>query len=110
MVENLLENSRVKRQVEPGLAIQVELRAIGNEVRLRVSDDGSPIENEVAEKLFKGPVKSRNGLGIGLFQAAKQAEQMGYKLSLNAQQDAAVCFELRRTNGSEHPGSPKGLS
>ena len=66
VVENLLENARVKRQLEPSLHIKVDLRSTEDEIRLRVSDNGSAIEQEVAEHLFKGPVKSRNGLGIGL--------------------------------------------
>ena len=55
---------------------------------------------------FKGPVKSRNGLGIGLFQAAKQAEQMGYKLSLCNEERLGVCFELRQTGALRKPPHP----
>ena len=53
----------------------------------------------MAARLFAAPVPSQSGLGIGLYQAAKLAEQIGYKLALVSNIDGKVCFELAR--GSE---------
>jgi signal transduction histidine kinase len=44
--------------------------------------------------LLRAPVSSRNGLGIGLYQAARLAESSGYRLELESNRDGAVCFVL----------------
>jgi len=44
--------------------------------------------------LMRGPVASRGGLGIGLYQAARQAEAAGYALALETNRDGNVCFVL----------------
>jgi len=41
-------------------------------------------------------VPSQYGLGVGLFQAAKQAGQLGYRLTLTSNDNGKVCFELAR--------------
>ena len=38
-----------------------------------------------------------NGLGIGLYQAARQAEAGGYRLALESNRDGEVCFTLTGT-------------
>jgi hypothetical protein len=43
---------------------------------------------------MRAPVSSRGGLGIGLYQAARQAEAAGYRLSLESNRDGDVCFAL----------------
>jgi hypothetical protein len=48
----------------------------------------------VAETLFSGAVKSQTGLGIGLYQAARQAERLGYRLAIAGNERGNVCFEL----------------
>ena len=53
----------------------------------------------VASRLFSAPLPSQHGLGIGLYQAAQQAEQLGYKLTLVNNSDGRVCFELTRAAG-----------
>ena len=50
----------------------------------------------VAARLLAAPVPSQTGLGIGLYQASKQAQQLGYKLTLASNNDGRVCFELAR--------------
>jgi hypothetical protein len=40
-------------------------------------------------------VHSESGLGIGLYQAARQAAAAGYALRLEANRDGEVCFALR---------------
>jgi signal transduction histidine kinase len=95
VVENLLENARSKRLSEPHIHINVHLEAQNGAAHLRVSDDGSRIDTDTARKLFKSPVSSRNGLGIGLYQAARQARQWGYALTLTANRPHDVTFDLK---------------
>lgn len=94
VVENLLENARAKRHAEPDIDIIVHLEADGEHTALSVADNGSGIDAEVASTLFKAPVTSRNGLGIGLYQAAVQAQQLGYRLELRENGESGVRFEL----------------
>ncbi len=94
VVENLLENARAKRHSEPGIDIIVRLDADDGHIALSVADTGSGINTEVASTIFKAPVNSRSGLGIGLYQAAVQAEQLGYRLELKENGDSGVRFEL----------------
>jgi signal transduction histidine kinase len=93
-VENLLENARAKRQAEPGIGVRVELGLAGRDLTLRVSDTGSPVPRAVTAALFREPVDSQSGLGIGLYQAARQAETLGYRLALARNEPGAVVFEL----------------
>ena len=95
VAENLLENARSKRLSEPDIHIKVHLEAKNGAAHLRVSDDGSCIDTDTARNLFKSPVNSRNGLGIGLYQAARQAHQWGYELSLTANRPHEVAFDLK---------------
>ena len=95
VAENLLQNAFSKAQQHPGLRISVAFQpAAGG--RLTICDSGKAIAQELAARLFAAPVPSRNGLGIGLYQAAKQAEQLGYRLTLAGNTDGHVCFELAR--------------
>ena len=105
-VENLLENARIKRQTEPELNVTVSLTSTANELRLQVSDDGTALPPDIQSGLFKGPVKSDNGLGIGLYQAARLAERSGYQLSLKESRAGQVCFELVRTGELSSPTHP----
>ncbi len=96
VAENLLENARFKRQSEPGITIRVELYSLAPQTRLSVCDGGSAVDEYTASTLFKEPVSSRNGLGIGLYQAARQSEQLGYTLNLATNEPGRVCFVLER--------------
>jgi signal transduction histidine kinase len=94
VVENLLQNAVEKRRVQSGIRIGVSL-ASESGVALDVCDTGSAMPGAVADTLFKAPVKSESGLGIGLYQAAKQAEQLGYRLEVARNGKEGVCFRLR---------------
>jgi sensor histidine kinase regulating citrate/malate metabolism len=59
-----------------------------------VEDSGNAVPAEVAKGLLREPVASRGGLGIGLYQAARQAEAAGYALALESNRDGRVCFAL----------------
>jgi sensor histidine kinase regulating citrate/malate metabolism len=90
VAENLLQNALAKRLREPGLVIAVAF--IGGE--LSVSDSGSAIQNDLANALMNEPVSSDDGLGIGLYQAAGQAESQGYRLALAENRAGSVVFTL----------------
>lgn len=97
--ENLLENALAKRKETPGLQISVEFAAAEGP-RLQVCDDGPAIPAEVAEDLFRAPVPSRAGLGIGLYQAARHAEYYGYEFRIVSNRPGRVCIELGRLSGA----------
>jgi len=61
---------------------------------LRVCDSGAPVPAEIAANVLRAPVSSRSGLGIGLYQAARQAEASGYRLTLESNREGEVCFAL----------------
>jgi sensor histidine kinase regulating citrate/malate metabolism len=63
-------------------------------ITLRLQDSGAAVPAEVAKHLLRGPVASQGGLGIGLYQAARQAEAAGYALTLETNHDGNVCFGL----------------
>ena len=68
----------------------------GAAVELRVCDTGQAVPADLVKSLLRAPVPSDNGLGIGLYQAARQAEAAGYVLRLESNRDGDVCFCLRR--------------
>jgi signal transduction histidine kinase len=94
VIENLLENALNKRQREPDLRVQVVLSTSENQISVTVCDDGSKIPTEVEKALLSQPVPSRDGFGIGLFQAAKQTIHSGYRLDIAHNKTGQVCFEL----------------
>ena len=59
-----------------------------------MKDSGHAVPEELAGRLLRGPVASQGGLGIGLYQAARQAEAAGYALTLETNRDGEVCFAL----------------
>jgi signal transduction histidine kinase len=95
VIENLLENIRVKRQVEPDITALVTLYSAEDSIILSICDNGSQIPEELENTIFIDPVKSDTGLGVGLYQVAKQAESNSYTLSLTNNQNGRVCFELK---------------
>jgi signal transduction histidine kinase len=95
VADNLLQNALAKRAAQPGLRVRAELLG-GDAAVLRVCDNGRAVPGEIAKSLFRAPVRSDAGLGIGLYQAARQAAAAGYELRLEPNRDGEVCFELRR--------------
>jgi signal transduction histidine kinase len=93
VIDNLIDNALRKRQAEPGISIFVEIDP--EPLRLIVCDSGTPIPEAVAAKLLRAAVVSENGLGIGLYQAARWAEQQNYMLTVASNRPGRVCFELR---------------
>lgn len=102
VADNLLTNALRKRQREPGIAVEVRL-ALQPLVSLAVTDSGAPAPEHVARNLFLSPVASDFGLGVGLYQAARQAARVGYRLELPDNQPGRVTFRLQATAGSPNP-------
>jgi signal transduction histidine kinase len=98
VADNLIGNALLKRSSERDTRVKVALE-YGEGVALRVSDTGSAVPPEIETRLLRAPVSSRGGLGIGLYQAARQAEAAGFQLALEANRDGEVCFALRGPAG-----------
>lgn len=108
VVENLLENARVKQQSEPRIAIKTTLLSDENNVVIQVTDNGNQISQEKQSSLFRMPVDSANGLGIGLYQASKLALSCGYALTLQDNEDGKVSFMLAREGEkADSPPAPE---
>ncbi len=100
VLENCLENALKKRIRETDICITVELLP-GDAPGLVVADTGSAIASATAQSLFGGPVGSSRGggLGIGLFQASRQAADAGYALTLDCNVPGNVRFKLAKMAG-----------
>ncbi|MDH4233626.1 MAG: sensor histidine kinase [Gallionella sp.] len=93
VIDNLIDNVLRKRQAEPGITLFVEIHL--DPLQLMVCDSGTPIPEAISAKLLRSAVVSENGLGIGMYQAGRWAEQLGYRLVLASNRPGRVCFELR---------------
>jgi signal transduction histidine kinase len=93
-VENALDNARAKAAREPGIALSVRFECAPHATRLAVSDTGSAINAYVELRLFREPIERDGGLGIGLYHAARQAQQAGYRVELARNVAGEVCFAL----------------
>ncbi len=94
VADNLIENVSNKRLREPGLRITVRLSA--EPLVFSVTDSGSAIPPKLAQRLLRAMLPSEDGLGVGLYQAARWAQQMGYRLMLGENREGEVRFELKR--------------
>ena len=94
VADNLIQNALGKRATDASVRVRVEL-VCASGPELRVVDSGRAVTATLARSLFAGPVTSASsGLGIGLYQSARQAEANGYVLTLERNQDGDVCFLL----------------
>ena len=93
VADNLIRNALAKRADDEGLRVRVALEC-SEGLELRVCDTGSAVPAAIAANVLRAPVSSRSGLGIGLYQAARQAEAGGYRLTLESNRDGEVCFAL----------------
>ncbi len=94
VLDNLVDNARQKIEAGAARTLEVRLAIDDGGATLSVSDDGEAIPAALAGLLFAAPVASRTGLGIGLYQAARQAELAGCALALAENRDGAVRFTL----------------
>jgi len=93
VADNLLQNALAKRAADATVGVRVTLDCRDG-VQLQVCDTGHAVPSELAASLLRAPVRSASGLGIGLYQAARQAEASGYALGLTENRDGQVCFAL----------------
>lgn len=93
VLENLLANALRKRAEDQALSVTARLSARGD---LEVEDNGAPAPESVARQLFHAPVSSEGGLGVGLYQAARQAAGQGCVVELAVNDPGRVVFRLRR--------------
>ena len=90
VAENLLQNALSKRQRQPDLKIGVTFA----DGALTVEDDGLAIPPGLIANLFREPVNSEDGLGVGLYHASRQASSAGYSLTLVENRAGRVAFKL----------------
>jgi signal transduction histidine kinase len=95
VADNLLTNALRKRREQAGVEVRVTLKA-EPDLALRVEDTGQPAPDHVARNLFHAPVASDHGLGVGLFQATRQAAKLGYELVMEENRLGAVRIALRK--------------
>jgi len=95
VAENLIENARYKQLREAGVRIDVVFVADAEGHHLRVCDTGSPMPEHMERSLFTGATGSANGLGMGLYQCARLAGQLGYDFAVTSNEAGQVCLRLR---------------
>jgi signal transduction histidine kinase len=100
VADNLLRNAIAKRAADATVRVRVSLEC-AETLALRVCDTGHPVPAEFASSLMRAPVSSRGGLGIGLYQAARQAEAAGFRLTLEVNKEGNVCFALSGGAGQD---------
>ena len=94
VAENLLQNALQKRKLSPAIDISVTLSREGKDLLLSVCDNGDPVEAALVQHLFNAPVRSKSGLGVGLYQVARLAREHGWQLGLHSNEPGRVCFRL----------------
>ena len=92
VADNLIRNALAKRRDGP-VRVRVSFGS-DSQLALRVRDTGKAVPQEIQGALLRAPVNSKEGLGIGLYQSARQAEAAGYTLTLETNVDGDVCFAL----------------
>lgn len=100
VAENCLQNALEKRRGASVVEIVARLRCADG-LHLSVCDTGDPLPQTLALNLFAAPVPSRQGLGLGLYQAARQAQSLGYRLRLASNRTGEVCFSLEPASAGE---------
>ena len=95
-IENAVDNASDKCAREPGTEVVIVLLCDEDRVEVTVRDTGSRIEEAVAAQLFRAPIERGGGLGIGLYQLGRMAQQAGYKLDLTSNVAGDVRFTLAR--------------
>ena len=93
VADNLLQNAFAKRVGSNEVRVRVSILG-GSRPQLEVRDSGHAVPAGIAASLLRAPVPSSNGLGIGLYQVARLAEENGYALTLAENRDGMVCFAL----------------
>lgn len=95
VADNLLQNALAKRRRGETVAVRATLRHGGGGGAFSIADVGEAIPESLARELFRAPVASDDGLGVGLYQSARHAAELGYVLELSSNVVGEVCFTLR---------------
>ena len=103
VADNLLTNALRKRQSEPWISVEARL-SLQPGLNLCVVDTGNAAPEHVARNLFQSPVNSDSGLGVGLYQAARQAARLGFKLGLTKNLPGKVVMSLAATDNRPELG------
>ncbi|MCG8378746.1 MAG: hypothetical protein MI865_04625, partial [Proteobacteria bacterium] len=85
--DNLKENFQSKLKSESNITAKASLLCNDKSISLKFSDNGKAIPENISKVILFEPLNSDNGLGIGLYQAALQAQSVGYELILHKNQD-----------------------
>jgi len=94
VADNLIRNALAKRGAADHVRVRVSLEC-DRGIALRVRDSGGAVPEDLRATLLRAPVHSgARGMGIGLYQAARQAEGAGFSLALETNRDGEVCFAL----------------
>jgi signal transduction histidine kinase len=93
VAENCLQNAIEKRRAHPEIEIRASL-TWDSACTLTICDTGGALRERLAQQLFVAPMPSAQGLGVGLYQAARQAAASGYGLTLLSNVNGNVCFGL----------------
>lgn len=92
--DNLIQNALDKRLLDATVSVRVLATGEGDGPALSVEDSGAPLSASTTAQLFLQPVDSENGLGMGLYQVARQAEDAGFRLRLDRNEPGCVRFVL----------------
>jgi signal transduction histidine kinase len=105
-ITNLLTNA--DRYSAPGAPIHIEVTD-GEQVTLRVRDEGPGIADEVADRLFRDRVTAGRGLGLGLYLVQATMTAMGGTVFLEQRRPCAV-FALRWPRAEEDDGEENAVA
>ncbi len=94
-LDNLLENALAKKTENGDLEVTAEFHCDEKGASLRVADNGDAVAEATANLLFKSPLNSETGLGIGLFHLSRQAEECGFEAVLEENRPGRIVFALR---------------
>jgi signal transduction histidine kinase len=101
VADNLIENALKKSAESVALSVCVILSTAGRGT-LTVTDNGPAVSKSVAQALFSAPVQSQTGFGVGLYQSSRLAANLGYTLSLAANDTDRVSFVLKSEPSPRH--------
>ncbi|TYS90179.1 sensor histidine kinase [Rossellomorea aquimaris] len=102
LVENAIKHGM--KNVEEGFVLKISIDSNGDEVTVRVEDNGAGIDEERVEKLLLEPVESQSGTGIGLYNVNTRLEMMmgkesGLSITSSIGNGTTIEFTVRSEKG-----------
>jgi signal transduction histidine kinase len=91
ILKNLIDNAHKYSPVES--TVRVELRNEQDGLRWQVIDQGPGIAEDLAQRLFKQGITSKQGTGVGLYLCTAIAERIGAELTYSSTAQGSV-FQL----------------